>query len=228
MAKLPRTGVAYQCLYEYDGTLAELIASLGLKPLSKNAERKIRNRLGFALAKWQEPNTALQIKDVVSSLNAHAKRLDELAPLGTVTRMGFAREPDIAASGQLVQVLMSNPAIGSVQAAHEYLRDFCDMAGIIGAACRAAVTSLQSTKGEGGKPRYDWHDEFTAVLLDICKQNKLEPTVGIDRASGKPVGNLSKIASTFERLLMPKIRSRKPATMVKRLQRSLERIGQKS
>ena len=58
MAKLPRTGVAYQSLYEYDGTLAELIASLELKPLSKNAERKIRNRLGFALAKWEEPNTA--------------------------------------------------------------------------------------------------------------------------------------------------------------------------
>ena len=78
MAKLPRTGVAYQCLYEYDGTLAELIASLELKPLSKNAEREIRNRLGFALAKREEPNTALQIKDVVSSLNAHAKRLDQL------------------------------------------------------------------------------------------------------------------------------------------------------
>jgi hypothetical protein len=52
MAKLPRTGVAYQCLYEHDGTLAELIASLELKPLSKNAEREIRDRLGFALAKW--------------------------------------------------------------------------------------------------------------------------------------------------------------------------------
>ena len=131
MAKLPRTGVAYQCLSECDSTLAEIVAGLGLKPLSKKTEREIRNRLGFALAKWEEPNTALQIKDVVSSLNAHAKRFDEIAPLGTITRTGFAREPDIAVSGQVVQVLMSNSAIGSLEAAHEYLRDFCLRAGVI-------------------------------------------------------------------------------------------------
>jgi len=228
MAKLPRTGVAYQCLDERDVTLAEIVASLGLKPLTKKAERKIRNRLGFALAKWDEPYTALQIKDVVSSLNAHAKRLDEIAALGTITRPGFAREQNIAVSGQLVQILASNPAIGSVEAAHEYLRNFCDRAGIIGSACRAAATSLQSRKGQSGKSQYGWYDEFTAVLLDICKQNKIEPTVGIDRISGEPVGTLPRIASSFERLLPPKMRSRKPATMVKRLQRSLKRIGQKS
>ena len=227
MAKLPRTGVAYQCLYEPDVTLAEIVASLGLKPLSKNAEREMRDRLGFALAKWEEPNTALQIKDVVSSLNAHAKRFDEIAPLGTITRTGFAREPDIAVSGQVVQVLMSNPAIGSLEAAHEYLRDFCLRAGVIASGCRAAASSLQSTKGHSGKPRYDWYDDFTAVLLYVCKQNKIEPTVGIDRISGKPVGTLSKIAPAFERLLLPKMRSPASEAMVKRLQRSLRRLEQR-
>ena len=227
MAKLPRSGVGYQCLYECETTLPEIMASLELKPLSKKAEREIRNRLGFALAKWEEPNTALQIKDVVSSLNAHAKRLDELAPLGTITRTGFAREQDIEASGQLVQVLMSNPAIGSIEGAHAYLEDFCHRAGVIASGCRAAASSLQSTKGEGGKPRYGWYDEFTAVLLDVCKQNKIEPTVGIDRISGKPVGTLSKIAPAFERLLLPKMRSPASEAMVKRLQRSLRRLEQR-
>jgi hypothetical protein len=121
MAKLPRTGVAYQCLSECDNTLAEIVASLGLKPLSKKAEREVRNRLGLALAKWEEPYTALQIKDVVSSLNAHAKRRNEIASLGAGTRMGFARGQDLKASGQLVPFLTSNPAIGSIEAAHAYL-----------------------------------------------------------------------------------------------------------
>jgi hypothetical protein len=188
MAKLPRTGVAYQCLDEREVTLAEIVASLGLKPRSKKAEREIRNRLGFALAKWDEPYTALQIKDVAGSLNSHAKRLDEIAPLGTITRPGFAREQDIAVSGQLVQILASNPAMGSVEAAHEYLRNFCDRASMMASTCRAAARSLQSKKGQGGKSPYGWYDEFTAVLLDICKQNKIEPTVGIDRISGEPVG----------------------------------------
>ena len=45
MAKLPRTGVAYQCLYECDIILAKIVSSLGLKPLGKKAEREIRHRL---------------------------------------------------------------------------------------------------------------------------------------------------------------------------------------
>lgn len=235
MAKLPKSGVAYQCLYERDVTLrepdvtlAEIVESLGLKPLSKKAERAIRDRLGFALAMWDEPYTALQIKDVAGSLNAHAKRLEDMGPLGSITVIGFARAQDIAVGGQLIQILATDPAIGSVEAAHEYLRDFCDRASRMASTCRAAATSLQSRKGgRGGKSQYGWYDEFTAVLLGICKQNKVEPTVGMDRISGKPVGTLPRIASAFERLLPPKMRSRKSATMVKRLQRSLDRLEQR-
>ena len=224
MAKLPRTGVAYQSLDEREVTLAEIVASLGLKPLIKKAQREIRSRLGFALAMWDEPYTALQIKDVAGSLKAHAKRLDHIARLGTITRSGLVREHDSAVGGQLIQILASDPAIGSVAAAHEYLRNFCARANILASSCRAVAASLESRKGQGGKSQYGWYDEFTAVLLDICKQNKIEPTVGIDRISGEPVGTLPKIASAFERLLPPRMRSRKPATMVKRLQRSLGRL----
>ena len=109
MAKLPRTGVAYRSPDERE------VTSLGLKPLSKKAEREIRDRLGFALATWDEPYTALQIKDIAGALKAHAKRLDQIAPLGTITRSGFAREHDIAVGGQLIQILASNPAIGNVR-----------------------------------------------------------------------------------------------------------------
>jgi hypothetical protein len=228
MAKLPRTGVAYRSLHELEVTLAETVASLGLKLLNKKAERAIRDRLGFALAMRDEPHTALQVKDVAGSLKAHAKRLDQAALLGTITRSGFAREEDIAVGGQLIQMLAQNPAIGSVKAAHEYLRNFCDRATMMALTCRAAAMSLQSRKGQSGKSRYGWYDEFTAVLLKICKQNKLEPTVGIDRVSGEPVGTLPKIASAFERLLPPEMRSPKPATMVKRLQRSLGRLSRRS
>jgi hypothetical protein len=227
MAKLPRTGVAYLCFDEREVTLTEIVASLGLKPLSKKAEREIRSRLGFALAMWDEPYTALQIKDVTASLEAQAKRLDQIASLGTITRPGFAREHDIAVGGQLIQILASDPPISSVEAAREYLRNFCDTASLIASSCRAAAANLQSRKGQGGKSRYGWYDEFTAVLLGICKQNKIEATVGIDPISDEAVGALAKIATAFERLLPLKMRSRKPATMVKRLQRSLSRLGER-
>jgi hypothetical protein len=62
MAKLQGTGAAYQCLYEKDCTLSEVMASLGLKPVSRKAERTIRERLGFALAKWEEPYSQLKLR----------------------------------------------------------------------------------------------------------------------------------------------------------------------
>jgi len=227
MAKLPRTGVAYRCLSECDSTLAKIVASLGLKPLGKKAEREIRNRLGLALATWEEPKTALQIKKVVGSLNAHAKRLDEMASLGTITRMGLAHEKDIAASGRLARCLTSNPAIGSIEAAHAYLEDFCQRCAVITSGCRAAASSLQSMKGKSGKSRYGWYDGFTAVLLDVCQQNKIKPTIGFDSSSGEAVGTLSIIAPAFERLLLPAMRSPASEAMVKRLQRSLRRLEQR-
>jgi hypothetical protein len=151
--------------------------------------------------------------------------LDQIDSIGTITREGFARGHDLAVSGQVVQVLASDPKIGSIEAAHSYLSDFCERADTITSACRAAANTLQSKKGKAGKGRYDWYDEFTAVLVEICKQNKIEPTVGIDSISGKPVGGLPVLASAFERLLLPSMRSPTPSAMVKRLQRSLERIG---
>jgi hypothetical protein len=228
MAKLPRSGTAYQCLYEYDCTLPEVMATLGLKPLGKKAERTLRDRLGFGLAKWEEPYTAVEIKDVVSSLNSHAKKLDEIVSLGAITQMGFGRGHEIEVSGQLLRALTSDPTIGSVEAAHAYLSEFCDRAHTIASACRAAASRLQSTKGKSGKSPYHWYDEFTAALTDICKQNKIEPNVGIDRISREPVGDLFKVASGFERLLLPRMRSPTPLATVKRLQRSLVRLEQRS
>jgi hypothetical protein len=226
MAKLPKSGIAYQFLDEREVTLAEIVVSLGLKSLSKKAEGEIRDRLGFALATWDEPYTALQTKDVAASLKARATELDHVASLGAITRMGFGREQDFAAGAQLVQSLVSNPEIGTVEAAHEYLRSFCDKAGIIASSCRAAAESLQSRRGRGGKSVSGWYDEFTAILLDICEKNRIEPTFWTDRISGEAAGNLPRIALAFERLLPPKMRSGKPATLVKRLGRSVARLEQ--
>jgi hypothetical protein len=172
------------------------MASLGLKPLSKKAERKLRDRLGFALAMWEEPYSAVEVKDIVSSLKSHAKRLDKFAPLAAVAKGGFSRSDEIEVACRLAQIL-------------------------------SEAKRLQLTKGKSRRSPYDWYDEFAAVLLDVCKHNNIEPTVAIDRSSDEPVGGLAEVASGFERLLLPKMRSRTPSAMVKRLQRSLARLEQR-
>ena len=121
------------------------------------------------------------------------------------------------------QALSEDFIIGSVAAAHVYLADFSDRATMVASACRSAAKKLQPVRGKGGGTPYLWYDEFVAVLLDICKANKLQPSARIDRASGEPVGDLAKVAAGFEGLLLPKMRSPTPEAMVKRLQRSLPR-----
>src|SRR4029078_3637590 len=92
---------------------------------------------------------------------------------------------------------------------------------------RHSPRNLQSKKGKSGKPRFKWYADFTAVLLEICANNGIEPTVGVDDVSGAARGGLAQLASGFERLLPLEMRSPTPTVMVKRLQRSLKRLREK-
>lgn len=224
MPKLPRTGAGYQCLYEREFTLLEVTASLGLKPLSKKAQRQIRERLGFAIATWEEPHPAIEIDDIVRLLKRHACSLDKVARLGAVAKGGRCRTEEIETAVRVAQALSEIPAVSSLGSAYDYLEDFCDRALVIASACLTAAKELQLTRGIAGRPPHHWYDEFTAILLDICKQNRIEPTAGLDRSSGKPVGGLYEVAAAFERLLLPKMRSSTSQALIKRLQRSLERL----
>src|SRR5262245_15672991 len=134
-------------------------------------------------------------------------------------------------SGQGVsgsQALSEIPSVSSLSSAYDYLQDFGDRALVIASACRTAAEKLQLPNGIGGRPRQHWHDEFTAILLGICEQNGLEPTAGLDRTTGKPVGDVYEFAVAFERLLWPEMRARTPQALVKRLQRSLRQLDGRS
>jgi hypothetical protein len=224
VVKMPKSGVGFQCLDEREVTLKGTLAKLGLRPLTKKAEREMHKRLGFALAKWDEPYVHTKVHEVVGSLKSHAKRLEKTAPVTAVAKGGICRNEDIDVTCQLAQSLGEEPTIGSLEAAYAYLADFGERAAVIANASRMAATRLQPIKGKGGGSAYVWYDEFTAVLLDLCKKNKIEPEARIDRTSGEPVGGLAKVASGFERLLPPNMRSSTPGAMVKRLQRSLGRL----
>jgi hypothetical protein len=238
MVKLPKSGAAYQSLFERDPTrrepdvaLPQIVASLGLKPLTANAERDIRDRLGFALGKWESPHATFDLADVISSLNAHAKALERFSAVAVLAKGGHLKgkdlERDMEVTCQLAQSLKEDPTLKNIAAAYAYLTDFGARAALIASAGRSAAKRLQAARGTGGGSPYVWYDGFTAVLLDLCKKNKIEPEARIERSSGEPVGGLAKMASAFERLLPPWMRSPTPEAMVKRLQRSLVRLAQR-
>jgi hypothetical protein len=239
MVKLPKSGVAHQFLFERDPTrgepdvtLAQIVASLGLKPLSARAERDIRDRLGFALAKWETPRATFDLADVISSLNAHAKALEKFSAVAVLAKGGHLKgkhlERDMEVTCQWAQSLREDPTLENITAPYAYLTDFGDRAAVIASAGRSAAKRLQAIRGTGGGSPYVWYDGFTGVLLDLCKKNKIEPEVRIDRSSGEPAGGLAKMASAFERLLPPWMRSPTPEAMVKRLKRSLGRLARSS
>src|SRR5262249_53270699 len=113
MAKLPRTGVAYRSLYQQKCTLSEFIERLGLKRLSKKAERQLRQRLGFAIAKWEEPYPAFEIDDVARLLKSRASSLDKVAQLGAVAKGGICRTDEIETAVRVAQALSEIHSVSS-------------------------------------------------------------------------------------------------------------------
>lgn len=108
-------------------------------------------------------------------MNSHANTLDKIAPLAAVAKGGMYRGEEIEAACRLGQILSEDPTVGNVAVAHAYLADFGHRAAIIASACRSAAKRLQPTKGKGGRSSYDWYDDFTAMMLDICKSNNIKP-----------------------------------------------------
>ncbi len=236
MVKLPKSGVSYQFLFERDPrprgthvTLSEIIAELGLKPLTPETERDIRDCLGFALGRWQPPRATSDLAGVISSMNSHAKAFEKFNAVAQISKGGHLEserlERDMEVCFQLAQEIRETLALEDIAAAHAYLADFADRAVAVSSAARAAARRLKGIRGTGGGSPYEWYDGFTAVLLHLCKENEIEPKAGIDRYSGEPVGGLAKVAMAFERLLLPWMRSPTPEAIVKRLQRSLRRLA---
>jgi hypothetical protein len=236
MVKLPKSGVAYLTLFERDPsqrepdvTLSEIVANLGLTPLTRKAEREIRARLGFAMGKWEAPHATFDLADVIGSLNSHAKALEKFSAVAAIAKGGHLKgrylKRDMEACFQLAHDLKESLSLEDVTAAYAYLADFADRATAVAFGGREAAKRLTKIRGMGGGSPYLWYDDFAAVLLDLCKSNKIEPRAEIDRSSGELVGGLAKLASAFERLLLPPMRSPTPEAMVKRLQRSLSRLA---
>jgi hypothetical protein len=235
MVRIPKSGVTYQFPFELDPgrrepdvTLADIVKSLGLKPLTGKAEREIRRRLGFALGKWEAPRQTYDLDDVMSSMNSHAKTLEKFVAVCSISKGGHLEdrylERDMEVCFQLAQELRHTLALENNAAAHAYLADFADRGAALVSAARAAANRLKGIKGTPGGSAFGWYDEFTAVLLELCDQNEIEPKAAIDRYSGELIGGLAAVAEAFERLLHPLMRSPSKQAMVKRLQRSVRRL----
>ncbi len=192
MVKIPKSGVSYQFLFERDPrprgtdvTLTEIVAKLGLKPLSPEAERDIRDRLGFALGRWQPPPATSDLADVISSLNSHAKALEKFNTVAQVSKGGHLEgeclERDMEVCFQLTQEIRDYLKLEDTDAAHAYLADFADRSAAVSSAARAAAKRLKANQ------RHRWQISIRMVRrlhsgIASPLQGKRDRSEGRDRS----------------------------------------------
>ena len=94
-------------------------------------------------------------------------------------------------------------------------------------ACWFAASELKTRVGKDGRPRLEWYDEFTALLLEVAETAGVEPRLNKDRISGERGGWLLDAAQLIETFLDLKMRSPSAEACGKRLERTKTRLKQK-
>jgi hypothetical protein len=141
-------------------------------------------------------------------------------------RTGLHEIHDIAIVSQLATLLALDPEVGSRRQADQLIASFRGDAAKLAHACLVAARDLKRTVGESGRPQAEWHDEFTALLLDIAETAGAEPHSNKDRISGERGGWLLDTAQALEAFLDPQKRSPSAKACGKRLERSRTRLKQ--
>jgi hypothetical protein len=257
MARLPRTGSSIASLCECTPafkqlvaaglidareattTLSEVIADLGLSPLSGEDEQKIRNELGGVIGDGYEilagspkgnPDSKLTVADVQATLvwlydGLEAMIAGPLAPerLAAIEKVlhgaetGLRERHDTEVALRLIGTLRQEI---NYDQARERMIEFRKWPRTVAEACRRAAENLKLIKGTAGKPRRDWYPDFKRVLTFVAEKNGIQPKIRINRRTHEAEGRFLDLAERFEELLPRFMRSNSRGAIAKMLQRT--------
>jgi hypothetical protein len=169
----------------------------------------------------------LDVAPLAQTFTAMCKELKKVAEILSGHETGLHEIHDIAIVSQLAMILALDPEVGSRQQADKLIASFRGDAAKLAHACLVAARDLKQTVGESGRPQAEWHDEFTALLLEVAETAGVKPHLSKDRISGARVGWLLDAAQALEAFLDPQMRSPSAEACGKRLERSKTRLRQK-
>jgi hypothetical protein len=227
MARLPTSGVTVSSPRRSKVHLREVLFELC--PDGKFSESDIREfygRLARIIGQWSAEDNRLDIAPLAKTFMAMGKELKKLAEILSGHETGLHEIHDIAIVSQLAMILALDPEVGSRQKADKLIASFRGDAAKLAHACLIAARDLKETVGESGRPQAEWHDEFTALLLEVAETAGVEPRLGKDRISDARVGWLLDAARALEAFLDPQMRSPSAEACGKRLERSKTRLKQ--
>ena len=228
MARLPISGSAVATPHLDKADLRNVLAQLC--PDGKFSESDVETcywRLARILGQWSAEDNRLDIAPLAQTFMVMSKELKKVAEILSGHETGLHEIHDIAIVSQLATILALDPEIGSRRQADRLIDSFRGDAGKMAHACLVAAHDLRQTVGESGRPQAEWHDEFTALLLEVAETAGVKPNLSKDRISGARVGWLLDAAQALEAFLDPQMRSPSVEACGKRLERSKTRLKQK-
>jgi hypothetical protein len=227
MARLPTSGATVATPHRDEADLQKVLAELCPEWSPKESDTKrFHRRLAGIIGQWSAEENRLDIAPLVKTFTAMGRELNKFAKILSGHETGLQEIHDITIVSQLAMILALDPGVGSRPQADKLIESFRGDASKLAHACLVAAHDLKRMVGESGRPQAEWHDEFTALLLEIAEKAGVEPRLSKDRISDARSGWLLDAAQALEIFLDPQMRAPSVEACFKRLERSKTHLQQ--
>ena len=226
MARLPTSGSTTVTPYRTEAELGKVLKDLCPEAeFSASAVKRLYWRLGAIVGQWSAEQNRLNTLSVARALTEISRNVAGATGALSAHKTGIRDIRDIEVVSQLKIVLAADPQVGSFQKADELISSQADPAKLAD-ACLVAASNLRKQVGKSGRPRFDWYDDFTAMLLQIAREAGVEPRLWKDRIEGDRGGWLFEAAWRLESFLHPDMVKGGAEACGTRLDRSKRRLNQ--
>ena len=229
MARLPTSGATVATPVRGKADLRRVLIELCPDAqFSASDTDEFYGQLGRIIGHWSAGVDRLAIAPLIKTFEAMSKELKKATKILSGHETGLHEIHDIAVASRLAMILALDPEVGSRQQADKLIASFRGDAAKLAHVCLVAARDLKQTVvGKSGAPQQDWHDEFTALLLEVAGTAGVEPRLSKDRISDARGGWLFDAAQALETFLDPRMRSPSAEACGKRLERSMTRLQQR-
>jgi hypothetical protein len=225
MARLPVSGAAIGTPPRDEVELRRVLAELQVGHIfDESAIHELYWNLGKIVGRWLSEEQRLEVSPVAKAFLSMASSLSEISLILRALEPGLARRLELEVATRLAEYLALDPTVGSREKAEELLSALQQNAAQVAHVCLVARADLPHRTGERKQRVLAWHDDFTALLLDVAKKCAIEPTLRKDRITRARGGWLFEAAQALESFLWPEMRSTSAEARGKRLERSLRRL----
>jgi hypothetical protein len=181
-------------------------------------------KLGAIIGQWFSEQERLEASSVSRSLLSTAKNLNEAVLTLGGSEIGIHSGLKIEVARRVARYLALVPGVKDAQ---EIISSFRQEADRIAHVCMVARADLPDHPEAVGRRALRWHDDFTALLLNLAHKAGVDPALRKDRGTRVRGGWLFEAAQAVEPFLWPEMRSPSAEACGTRLDRSRRHLRER-